>query len=1212
MDIIDVSPTRLNTNASDIGHSVTGRMLSIACSPDGKELYAGSYSNIWTSQDGGQKWEQLTWPQPDPSQFDVPGALGGWSVVDIAVALGWRVEKHPRSLARLTHSGFADVVGFGECGMWVALGNGDGTFKNPHVVNSEFGLEAGGWEVDKHPRFLVDLNKDGLADVVGFGFDGVWTAIGKGDGTFHDPVFALNNLGYNQSWRIDKHPRFAMDINGDGFADVIGFGDEFVWTAIGDGLGGFQEARPVHNNFCFNQGWRVEKHPRFVADLDKDGLVDIVAFGDAGVWTAFQNPDGTFRESNPEPVLANFGVQQGWHVDKHPRFVVDLDNDGFPDIIGFGDDGVWTAINDRFGGFGVPQFTPGLFGYNQGWRVNQHPRLVIDLNGDGIADLIGFGDAGIWTAIGKGDGTFLDAQFVHANLGVQQGWRVDRHPRYAANLGHGKVGVVGFGDAGVWSALGDGHGGFPASNFVLSNLGYGTIVLALTANDLAKGSRGLWRSTDWGTNWTQVHQFTTPINLGELQWAQGSDHLVYAAGGSSLAISADAGATFKDVFPWGRGPATSVNHVAVLQNEPADAFPAIIYALGDSTMFVSFDGGVHWIRDKGPLPQNIGGVTSQAANSNSAHVMVISPRCPLQICVAQNGSSGAAAIYRGDYTRFPGTQKSSWAPVTLPAYLTLDPTTNQVQDSGNVFLATTRRGCGDMLFYGAQRLSFAGDFSRSAAWVGPLEPEAPSDWQRLDSGHADLHGFLLSPDFKAQMEGGNYQPDIGTLWMLGDGGIYRSTNGGWNFRPADNATTLSCMSVAGVAIAGAGVALSLNTGDNDGFYSMNGGQNWSYQQYGGGDNDCAFADPLRPHAIMVFTPRWDTAGNLADHTREGQTVSVYQTQPGNLPDASASGHDRKAVTGPPTLADDEPSRDIWNAGSFYAQRGSRPLVLGLAGEIAPSQGDYIFILNPGVAPNSNNAPVLVRTQNIFDIKHRVEWVTTASGPGQGANVFLQGPPLPEANLGVVQAAGGHANTVFFAGGADPKGQGGPSNTNLWTWTAGAAEWTKIVPAPPIQGQSVGAQAAIRFFVSPYQPQVIYILDSDHVKRSDDGGRTWNVDQNLETQLIWGNNPIQIPISTDDDPTGPAGIGIGEHFDLILNDMKFDPNFFAARFAVGRGGAFMTIDGVNWTRLLHTAALPGRPSSCYLDSFSEATATLYVAFAGRSLVKIPDLLLTIIE
>jgi FG-GAP-like repeat len=1203
MSIIDVSPTRLNTNANDIGHSVTGRMLSIACSQDGKELYSGSYSNTWISLDGGKRWEQLTWPQPDPSQFDVPGALGGWCVVDIVARLGWRVEKHPRLLARLTPSGFADIVGFGECGMWVALGNGDGTFKDPIVINSEFGLEAGGWEVDKHPRFLVDLNKDGLDDVVGFGFDGVWTAIAKGDGTFYAPVFALNNLGYNQSWRIDKHPRFAMDINGDGFADVIGFGDEFVWAAIGDGQGRFQDARPVHNNYCYDQGWRVEKHPRFVADLDKDGLADIIAFGDAGVFTAFQNTDGTFRESSVQPVLANFGMQQGWQVDKHPRFVVDLDDDGFPDIIGFGYDGVWTAINDRQGGFRDPQFTPGIFGYNQGWRVDQHPRFVIDINGDGVADIIGFGDAGIWTAIGKGDGTFYDAQFVQANLGVQQGWRVNRHPRLAAQLGPSKVGIVGFGNAGVWSAVGDGNGGFPTSNLVKLNFGFATIVLALTANDRAKNSRGLWRSTDWGNSWTQVHRFAPSANVGELQWAEGSDHLIYAAGGSSLAISADAGDTFKDVFPWGRNSGVSVNHVAVWQNEAADPFPAIIYALGDSKMSVSFDGGVHWTVDKGSLPQNIGGATGQSGNFNSAHVMVISPRCPLQVYVAQNGSSGAAAIHRGDYTRFPGTQKSSWAPVILSTYLTLDPATNNVQDSGNVFLATTRRGCGDLLFYGAQRLSHANDTSRASVWVGPIEPVKPSDWYRLAPGHADLHGFLLSPDFKAQLQDGLYQPGSGTLWMLGDGGIYRSTDGGWDFRPADTATTLSCLSVAGVAIAGKGVALSLNSGDNDGFHSMNGGQNWSYQQYGGGDNDCAFADPLRPHAMMVFTPRWDSAGHYVA-TRDGQTASVYQAQPGNLPNASAGGHDRKAVTGPPTLPDDAPSRNVWNASSFYGARGSRPIVLGLAGETAPAQGDYIFILNPGDAPNSDTAPVLVRTQNIFDIKHRVEWITTATGPGQGANVFLQGPPLREANLGVLQAAGGHASTVFYVGGADPNGLGGSSNTNLWTWTAGAADWTKIVPAPAIPGRSVGAHAAVRFFVHPYQPQVIYILDSDHVKRSDDGGLTWKVDQSLETQLRWQN---EIPISTNDDPAG-----IGEFFDLILTDMKFDPNFFGARVAVGTGGAFMTIDGVNWTRLLHTAAVSGRPSSCYLDSMSQATATLYVAFAGRSLVKIPDLLLSIIQ
>jgi hypothetical protein len=317
-------------------------------------------------------------------------------------------------------------------------------------------------------------------------------------------------------------------------------------------------------------------------------------------------------------------------------------------------------------------------------------------------------------------------------------------------------------------------------------------------------------------------------------------------------------------------------------------------------------------------------------------------------------------------------------------------------------------------------------------------------------------------------------------------------------------------------------------------------------------------------------------------------VSVYQTSPGNLPDASASGHDRKAVTGPPTVPPDQPFRNIWNANSSFGEQGSRPIVYGMADETAPAQGDYIFILNP-----NDPHPTLVRTFNIFDIKHREEWITTATGPGQGANVFMQGPPLPEAGLGVLQAAGGHANPVFFVGG----------NGHLWKWAAGAPSWAKIVPAPAIAGKSVGAQSATRFFVHPYQARTIYLLDIDHVKRSDDAGQSWNIDQSLETQLTWNH---QIPIGSNDNTSG-----IGEHFDLVLTDMQFAPNFFGARFAVGLGGAFMTVDGVNWTRLLHTAALPGRPANCYLDSMSQATGTLYVGFAGRSVVKITGLALSII-
>jgi hypothetical protein len=189
----------------------------------------------------------------------------------------------------------------------------------------------------------------------------------------------------------------------------------------------------------------------------------------------------------------------------------------------------------------------------------------------------------------------------------------------------------------------------------------------------------------------------------------------------------------------------------------------------------------------------------------------------------------------------------------------------------------------------------------------------------------------------------------------------------------------------------------------------------------------------------------------------------------------------------------------------------------------------------------------------------------------------------------VQAAGGHQATVFYVGG----------DGTLWRGTADAANWTPIVPSP-VTPKSLGANVAVRFFVNPYQPNLIYLLDSDHVKRSDDGGLTWHQDQSLETQLTWN---AQIALSTND-----LSSKVGDFFDLILTDMQFDPNNPSLRIAVGEGGVFLTTDGANWTRVLHTGALTGRPTNCFYDWMSVPSApALYVGLAGRGLVKITEFL-----
>ena len=313
---------------------------------------------------------------------------------------GWRVDQHPRLMADTSGSGRADIVGFGNAGAYVSRALADGRFETPVLVVNNFGYTAGGWRVDRHPRFLADLTGDGRADIVGFGNDGVWVSLNNGDGTFQSPVLAVGNFGYNAGgWRVDQHPRLLADLTGDGRADIVGFGNAGVWVSLNNGNGTFQNPQMVVANFGYNAGgWRVDRHPRFLADLTGDGRADIVGFGNDGVWVSLNNGNGTFQ--NPQLVVANFGYNAGgWRVDMHPRLLADVSGDGRADIIGFGNDGVWVSRNNGNGTFQNPQLLVNNFGYNAGgWRVNQHPRFLADTTGDGRADIVGFGNAGVYVS----------------------------------------------------------------------------------------------------------------------------------------------------------------------------------------------------------------------------------------------------------------------------------------------------------------------------------------------------------------------------------------------------------------------------------------------------------------------------------------------------------------------------------------------------------------------------------------------------------------------------------------------------------------------------------------------------------------------------------------------------------------------------------------------------------------------------------------------
>jgi phospholipase C len=377
-------------------------------------------------------------------------------------------SAHPRFVANLSGNGGRDIVGIGADGVWSSRNQAGAGFGEPTFQLVAFEANAG-WRSGDHPRFAVDLTGDGRADLLGFGDDGAWVALGNGDGSFQSAKFVLDELGFNKGWN-SEYPRFLADLTGDGRPDIVGLGMDGIWVARANGDGSFQPAALVSPDFAFNSGWRVGKHPRFLADLTGDGRADVVGFGDDGAWAAISNGDGRFQPARF--VLNDLGFNQGWRVDRHTRLLADLTGDGRADLIGFGNDGVWVALGNGDGSFQPAKFVFAEFGFNQGWRADKHPRFLADLTGDGRADIVGLGDDGVWIALGNGDGSFQPARFVLADFAFNSGWRVEDHPRLLADVhGDGKLDLVGFGDDGLWVARGRGDGTFDKAGFLLADFG---------------------------------------------------------------------------------------------------------------------------------------------------------------------------------------------------------------------------------------------------------------------------------------------------------------------------------------------------------------------------------------------------------------------------------------------------------------------------------------------------------------------------------------------------------------------------------------------------------------------------------------------------------------------------------------------------------------------------------------------------------------------
>jgi hypothetical protein len=492
----------------------------------------------------------VQWGTPKASAFDTAST---W-IANYGTTNGWSdASVYPRQVVDINADGLPDIVGFNANGVMVSLNTGTG-FATAASWLAQFSTAQGWTNNNVYPRHVVDINGDGLPDIVGFGPGGVVVAINTKTGFTVPSYWSLNQFGSSQGWSDNNnYPRYVVDINGDGLPDIVGFSSSGVMVALNTGTG-FAAATNWIAQFSPSQGWTNNStHPRQMVDMNGDGLPDIVGFAGTGVSVAINTGSGfetassvpanyscaggtvigstcnvpatpiigcppgaqvyldgdyqlvcyygsqnspkfgqsvqgyscasgslqgstcTFAASHSCPTgyalagstcvlsasagngsgawtLAQFGVGQGWtDSNVHPRQVLDINGDGLPDIVGFGPTGVMVSINT-----GTTLTTPtswiAQFGVSAGgWTDNNvQPRQLVDVNADGLPDIVGFGPAGVMVALNTGS-SFAAASSWISGFGTAANWTNNTtHPRLLVDVtGDGIPDVLGFFSSGV-------------------------------------------------------------------------------------------------------------------------------------------------------------------------------------------------------------------------------------------------------------------------------------------------------------------------------------------------------------------------------------------------------------------------------------------------------------------------------------------------------------------------------------------------------------------------------------------------------------------------------------------------------------------------------------------------------------------------------------------------------------------------------------------
>lgn len=304
-----------------------------------------------------------------------------------------------REFADVNGDSLADIIGIKEGNVYVSLNNLN--HFETSALWSEFVFLDNDISNEKEV-YIGKFNKDAANDIIIFTNEGVQVLLPEVD-TFTKSIFTDPSLG-NDNYSPLKYFKSLSDFNGDGYTDIIVCGDDHCLIKYADGSSftSISEGGDVWcNAFTYNKGWRETMHLRLIGDINGDGLSDIVGFKDDTVTIGMST--GTTFDIHTG-LIGDFTNTNGWENSNSWRFLSDANGDGMDDLVGFGYFGVKVALSNG-NAFEEPEYWMYNFGSSYefgGWDKSIHEIRMSDINGDNMADIIGFGNNHTLIALSTG------------------------------------------------------------------------------------------------------------------------------------------------------------------------------------------------------------------------------------------------------------------------------------------------------------------------------------------------------------------------------------------------------------------------------------------------------------------------------------------------------------------------------------------------------------------------------------------------------------------------------------------------------------------------------------------------------------------------------------------------------------------------------------------------------------------------------------------